>query len=56
MELMTVNFGEPIHMTCPRLSPKALWELREPVKAMEEASKVVSEVYELIEVMCYDTP
>jgi len=51
--LMTVNLRELVHIACVRLSEKVQWELREVVKAVvEEASKVVPEVKELIEVMC----
>jgi len=52
--LMTVNLRELIHIACLRLSEKAQWELREVVRAMvEEASRVVPEVAELISKMCY---
>jgi thymidylate synthase (FAD) len=52
--LMTVNLRELIHIACLRLSERAQWELREVVRAMvEEASKVVPEVAELISRMCY---
>ncbi|MCC5990094.1 MAG: FAD-dependent thymidylate synthase [Thermosphaera sp.] len=51
--LMTVNLRELVHIACLRLSEKAQWELREVVKAMvEEASRVVPEVRELVSRMC----
>jgi thymidylate synthase (FAD) len=51
--LMTVNLRELIHIACLRLSERAQWELREVVRAMvEEASRVVPEVAELISRMC----
>jgi thymidylate synthase (FAD) len=51
--LMTVNLRELIHIACLRLSEKAQWEIREVVRAMvEEASRVVPEVRELIAGMC----
>ncbi len=51
--LMTVNLRELIHIACLRLSKDAQWEIREVVKRMvEEASKVVPEVTQLIERMC----
>jgi len=54
--LMTVNLREFVHIACVRLRPEAQWELREVVKVMvEESSKVVPEVKELIERMCRDT-
>ncbi len=49
--IMTVNLRELIHIAKLRLSPEAQWEIREVVKQMiEEASKVVPEIKELIEV------
>jgi thymidylate synthase (FAD) len=51
--LMTVNLRELIHIACLRLSERAQWEIREVVRAMvEEASRVVPEIPELISRMC----
>jgi thymidylate synthase (FAD) len=51
--LMTVNLRELIHIACLRLSERAQWEIREVVRAMvEEASKVVPEIKDLIVRMC----
>jgi thymidylate synthase (FAD) len=51
--LMTVNLRELIHIACLRLSERAQWEIREVVRAMvEEASRVVPEIPELIMGMC----
>jgi thymidylate synthase (FAD) len=51
--LMTVNLRELIHIACLRLSGRAQWEIREVVRAMvEEASRVVPEIPELISRMC----
>jgi thymidylate synthase (FAD) len=51
--LMTVNLRELVHIACLRLSEKAQWEIREVVRAMvEEASKVVPEIKDLIARMC----
>jgi thymidylate synthase (FAD) len=52
--LMTVNLRELIHIACLRLSERAQWEIREVVRAMvEEASRVVPEIPELITKSCY---
>jgi thymidylate synthase (FAD) len=52
--LMTVNLRELVHIACLRLSEKAQWEIREVVRAMvEEASRVVPEIPELITKSCY---
>ncbi|MEM1931298.1 MAG: FAD-dependent thymidylate synthase [Sulfolobales archaeon] len=51
--LMTVNLRELLHIACLRLSDKAQWEIRELVKLMlNEASKVVPEVYDLLRASC----
>lgn len=53
--LMTVNLRELLHIACLRLSDKAQWEIRELVRHMlEEVSKIVPEVYELLGASCVD--
>ncbi|MDW8083395.1 MAG: FAD-dependent thymidylate synthase [Sulfolobales archaeon] len=51
--LMTVNLRELLHIACLRLSEKAQWEIRELVRRMvEEASKVVPEINDLLRASC----
>jgi len=53
--LMTVNLRELLYIACLRLSDKAQWEIRELVKQMlEETSKVVPEVYDLLRASCIE--
>ncbi len=51
--LATMNLRELLHIACLRLSPKAQWEIREVVsKMIEEASRVIPEIYDLVEGYC----
>lgn len=53
--LMTVNLRELLHIACLRSSNKAQWEIRELVRRMlEEASRVIPEVYDLLRVSCIE--
>ncbi len=53
--LMTVNLRELLHIACLRLAAKAQWEIRELVRRMlEEASRVVPEVYDLLKALCVE--
>ena len=51
--MMTVNLRELIHIACLRLDEKSQWEIRELVKKMiDEVSRIVPEIYELIDKTC----
>jgi len=54
--LMTLNLRELLHIACLRLRSEAQWEIRELVKKMiQEASKVIPEVPELVKESCGET-
>jgi len=54
--LMTLNLRELLHIACLRLRSEAQWEIRELVRRMiEEASKVIPEVPELVKEVCGET-
>ncbi len=51
--LMTLNLRELLHIACLRLRSEAQWEIRELVRKMvEEASKVIPEIPELLKEAC----
>ena len=54
--LMTLSLRELLHIACLRLRSEAQWEIRELAKRMiEEASKVIPEIPELVRRACGDT-